>query len=60
MEKKLLTLDFLDIFDLVGVVFGDVLLLPRIELEISTNLGSYLFAIGGVVTGTFPPSSFIG
>ena len=59
MEKKLLTLDFLDIFDLMGVVFGDVLL-PRIELKISTNLGSYLFAIGGVVTGTFPPSSFIG
>ena len=45
LEKKLLTLDFQDIFDRMGVVFGDILL-PRMELKFSTNLGSYLSTIG--------------
>ena len=45
LEKKLLTLDFQDIFDRMGVVFGDILL-PRMELKFSTNLGSYLSKIG--------------
>ena len=47
LEKKLLTLDFPDIFDRMGVVFGDVLL-PRMELKFSTNLGSYFSQIGNV------------
>ena len=47
LEKKLLTLDFPDIFDRMGVVFGDVLL-PRMELKFSTNLGSYFSQIGKV------------
>ena len=45
LEKKLLTLEFQDIFDRMGVVFGDILL-PRMELKFSTNLGSYLSTIG--------------
>ena len=57
LEKKLLTLDFPDIFDRMGVVFGDVLL-PRMELKFSTNLGSYLSTIGKVVTGT-PSTQFL-
>ena len=47
LEKTLLTLDFPDIFDRMGVVFGDVLL-PRMELKFSTNLGSYFSQIGKV------------
>lgn len=45
LERKLLNLDFPDIFDKMGVVFGDILL-PRMELKFSTNLGSFLSSIG--------------
>lgn len=45
LEKKLLNLNFPDIFERMGVVFGDVLL-PRMELKFSTNLGSFLSSIG--------------
>jgi len=60
LEKTLLTLDFPDIFDRMGVVFGDVLL-PRMELKFSTNLGSYFSQIGinklfsGVPSKDFSP-----
>ena len=48
MEKKLLTLDFLDIFHLMGALQS----LGIFEDEIfSTNLESYLSTIGEVVTG---------
>ena len=45
LERKLLSLDFPDIFERMGVVFGDILL-PRMELEFSANLGSFLSTIG--------------
>ena len=45
LEAKLRTLDFPDIFQRMGVVFGDVLL-PRMELKFSANLGPYLSSIG--------------
>ena len=45
LERKLLNLNFPDIFVRMGVVFGDILL-PRMELKFSTNLGSFLSSIG--------------
>jgi len=45
VESKFQNLNFQEIFDNMSVVFGDVLL-PRMELKFSTNLGSFLSSIG--------------
>ena len=45
LEGKLPSLNFEEIFDAMEVVFGDILL-PRMEIEFSTNLGPYLAKIG--------------
>lgn len=45
LEAKLPSLNFEEIFEAMDVVFGDILL-PRMEIEFSTNLGPYLAEIG--------------
>merc|ERR1719244_1936951 len=45
LEAKLPSLNFEEIFDAMDVVFGDVLL-PRMEIEFSANLGPHLAQIG--------------
>jgi len=45
LEAKLPSLNFEQIFDAMEVVFGDVLL-PRMEIEFSANLGPHLAQIG--------------
>lgn len=45
VERKLLTLNFEEVFDKMGVVFGDILL-PRMEMEFSANLGPFLADLG--------------
>jgi len=45
VERKLPSLNFEEIFEKMEVVFGDVLL-PRMEMDFTTNLGPFLSAIG--------------
>lgn len=45
LESKLQTLNFQEIFEKMEVVFGDVLL-PRMEMEFTANLGPFLSGIG--------------
>jgi len=45
LENKLPTVDFQEIFQKMEVVFGDILL-PRMEMEFTSNLGPFLSEIG--------------
>ena len=45
VERRLQTLNFEEVFDKMGVVFGDILL-PRMEMEFSANLGPFLAELG--------------
>lgn len=45
VEKKFQTLNFEEVFAKMGVVFGDILL-PRMEMEFSANLGPFLADLG--------------
>ena len=45
VERKLPGLNFEEIFEKMEVVFGDVLL-PKMEMDFTTNLGPFLSAIG--------------
>ena len=45
LERKLPSLNFEEIFEKMEVVFGDILL-PRMEMEFTANLGPFLSGIG--------------
>ena len=45
VERRLQTLNFEEVFDKMGVVFGDIYL-PRMEMEFSANLGPFLAELG--------------
>ena len=45
VERKLQIINFQEVFDRMGVVFGDILL-PRMEMEFSANLGPFLADLG--------------
>ena len=45
VERKLQVLNFEEVFDRMGVVFGDILL-PRMEMDFSANLGPFLADLG--------------
>lgn len=45
VERKLQILNFEEVFDRMGVVFGDIFL-PRMEMDFSANLGPFLADLG--------------
>ena len=53
LENQLPNLDFEQMFEKMQPVFGDILL-PRMEMEFTANLGPYLSGIGNIYESQKP------